>query len=237
MIVSNRAVVPALERIIGVPCSYLPLAVDTDRYAPLGPDAPVRTVDVASGDVGSRARMRRWCRRWPSDASTTTSTRCEGRGRSLTTSSIGWPRRRCSARAILHRLPHQRRARTGRPDRGGGVPDQQVLRGALSGDDHARRRAGLRRVGRLLPLAGCDRAHPSPAPDIVSVIDELDSDPARLNRARAAAVSTFLRRHDSAHRWREVLALVGMDEHPPTRRARGAPGGLRSRRWESAAKS
>ena len=55
---------------------------------------------------------------------------------------------------------------------------------------------------------------PAPAPDIVSVIDELDGDPARLNRARAAAVSTFLRRHDWAHRWREVLALVGMDELP-----------------------
>ncbi len=48
VIVSNRAVVSAVEQISGVPCSYLPLGIDTDRYVPLGPDAPERTVDVAS---------------------------------------------------------------------------------------------------------------------------------------------------------------------------------------------
>ena len=54
----------------------------------------------------------------------------------------------------------------------------------------------------------------APAPDIVQVIEELDRDPERLDKARRAAVSTFLHRHDWAHRWRDVLALVGVEEHP-----------------------
>jgi hypothetical protein len=53
-----------------------------------------------------------------------------------------------------------------------------------------------------------------PAPGIVSTIRELDEDPARLDRARAASATTFLRRHDWAHRWREVLTLVGLPEPP-----------------------
>jgi hypothetical protein len=55
---------------------------------------------------------------------------------------------------------------------------------------------------------------PVPAPGIVSTIRELDEDPDRLDRARAASATTFLRRHDWAHRWQEVLALAGLDPHP-----------------------
>jgi hypothetical protein len=54
----------------------------------------------------------------------------------------------------------------------------------------------------------------APEPDVLGMIRELDRDPERLARARAASVTTFLRRHDWAHRWREVLRLVGMDERP-----------------------
>lgn len=77
---------------------------------------------------------------------------------------------------------------------------------------------------------------PAPAPDVVSVIQELDQDPARQDRARAAAVTTFLRRHDWAHRWRAVLAIAGMEEHP---RLSERLGHLedRSRAWESAPSS
>ena len=55
---------------------------------------------------------------------------------------------------------------------------------------------------------------PVPAPGVLDVIRALDQDPARLERARRAAVTTFLHRHDWAHRWRDVLSLVGMQGHP-----------------------
>ena len=73
---------------------------------------------------------------------------------------------------------------------------------------------------------------PAPAPGIVETIRELDRDPDRLARARAAAVTTFLRRHDWAHRWREVLALVGMDE-PPQLAERLDRLEVRRRAWEA----
>ena len=73
----------------------------------------------------------------------------------------------------------------------------------------------------------------APAPDVVDLIRELDLDPARLDRARAAAVTTFLRRHDWAHRWRDVLALVGLEEHPQlTERVEHLQ--ARAQSWEAA---
>ena len=75
---------------------------------------------------------------------------------------------------------------------------------------------------------------PAPAPDILRVMDELDRDPARLQRARAAAVPTFLRRPDWAPRWREVLSRVRMDEHPRLA-ARGEHLEARAGGWEAAA--
>ena len=60
---------------------------------------------------------------------------------------------------------------------------------------------------------------PAPAPDVVQLIRPLDRDPERLDGARAAAVTTFLRRHDWAHRWGELLPSPGWTH---ARASRGA---------------
>lgn len=54
----------------------------------------------------------------------------------------------------------------------------------------------------------------APDPRIADVIAELDADPARLERARHAGIAQSLRRHDWAHRWRDVLDTVGLDPRP-----------------------
>ena len=54
---SNRAVVDAVQELTGVPCTYLPLAIDTDRYVPPGLGAPARTVDVASWSDHKAAQL------------------------------------------------------------------------------------------------------------------------------------------------------------------------------------
>ena len=57
VIVSNRAVVAAVQRISGVPCSSLPLAVDAGRYAPPAPGDPARLVAAGrDADRGGRVR-------------------------------------------------------------------------------------------------------------------------------------------------------------------------------------
>lgn len=237
VIVSNRAVVPAVERIIGVPCSYLPLAVDTDRYAPLGPDAPVRTVDVAS-----------WGRRLPGTHAPLVQALAERRlYYHFDTVRGPWEvsdhvEHRLAQASLLQRarysIVYRINDEPGRVDRTGGEESltNRYFEALSAGTIMLGTAPDSVEWGDCFPWPDAIVPIPAPAPDIVSVIDELDRDQARLDRARAAAVSTFLRRHDWAHRWREVLALVGMDEHPRLAE-RVAHLEARSRCWESAAQS
>jgi hypothetical protein len=48
---------------------------------------------------------------------------------------------------------------------------------------------------------------------LVELINELDSQPERIERARRANVTNVLRRHDWMHRWQEILKAVSL---PPT---------------------
>ena len=54
----------------------------------------------------------------------------------------------------------------------------------------------------------------APEPRLGEIVAELDTDPARLDRARRTGVARSLRRHDWAHRWRDVLAAVGVPPLP-----------------------
>ena len=54
----------------------------------------------------------------------------------------------------------------------------------------------------------------APDPRVADVIAELDADPERVERARRTAIAQSLRRHDWAHRWRDVLDAVGLAHRP-----------------------
>ena len=215
VIVSNSAVVEAVERICGVPCSYVPLAVDTDRYAPPGPEAPARTVDVAS-----------WGRRFAGTHDPLVEAMAEHelsyhfdtvRGPWSVTNHV--EHRLAQARllqrtrySIVYRINDE----AGRVDRTGGEESltNRYFEALSAGTIMLGSAPDSREWDDCFPWPDAVVPIPAPAPDIVRTIQELDRDPARWERARAAAVTTFLRRHDWAHRWREVLALVGMPEHP-----------------------
>jgi len=237
VIVSNRAVVPAVERIIGVPCSYLPLAVDTERYAPPRPDVPARTVDVAS-----------WGRRLPDTHAPLVQALADQRlFYHFDTVRGPWD----VTDHVEHRLAQASLLQRTRYSIVYSINDDPGRVGRTGGEESLTNRyfealsAGTIMLGTApdsvewgdcFPWPDAIVPIPAPAPDIVSVIKELDRDPTRQDRARAAAVTTFLRRHDWAHRWREVLALLGMDEHPRLAE-RLAHLEARSRCWESAAPS
>jgi hypothetical protein len=235
VIVSNRTLVPAVERITGVPCSYLPLAVDTDRYAPTGPSTPARTVDVAS-----------WGRRL-ADTHAPLVRALADRDLYYHFDTVRGPwevtdhvEHRLAQAALLQRTRYSIVYRInddpGRVDRTGGEE-------SLTNRYFEALAAGTIMLGTAPDSVEWDECFPwpdamvpipAPAPDIVRVIEELDRDPARVDRARAAAVTTFLRRHDWAHRWGAVLALVGMEGHPRLTE-RLARLDARSRCWEAAA--
>lgn len=54
----------------------------------------------------------------------------------------------------------------------------------------------------------------APDPRVAEVVAELDADPARAERARRTAIAQSLRRHDWAHRWRDVLDAVDLAPRP-----------------------
>lgn len=56
---------------------------------------------------------------------------------------------------------------------------------------------------------------PFDSPDIGEVIEALDADPARVERARRRNVVESLRRHDHVYRWAEILAAVGLKTTAP----------------------
>ena len=215
VIVSNRAVVEAVGRITGVPCSYLPMAIDTDRYAPPGPDTPARTVDVAS-----------WGRRFTGTHDPLV--------RAMADHDLFYHFDTLRGPWTLidhaeHRLQQARLLQRTRYSIVYRINDEEGRIGRTGGDESLTNRyfealaAGTIMLGTApesdewhdcFPWEDAIVPIPVPAPDIVRTIRELDRDPARLERARCAAVTTFLSRHDWAHRWRDVLALVGMEPHP-----------------------
>jgi hypothetical protein len=236
VVVSNRAVVPAVEQIIGVPVSYLPLAVDTDRYAPPPwPHAPTRNVDVAS-----------WGRRLPETHAALMQALAEQRlyyhfdtvrGPWEVTDHV---EHRLAQASLLQRtrysVVYRINDEPGRRDRTGGEESltNRYFEALSTGTIMLGTAPRSVEWDECFPWPDAIVPIPAPAPDVLDVIAALDREPERLDRARAAAVSTFLHRHDWAHRWRAVLALVGMDEHPRLRERLVRLEG-RARQWEDVA--
>lgn len=214
IIVSNRQVAGAVEELSGVPCSYLPMAVDAERYAPRLPNLPARQVDVAS-----------WGRRLQGTHAPLVQALADGRiyyhydtvdGADVT----DYVEHRLAQASLLQRsrysVVYRINDEPGRIKRTGGEESltnryfEALAAGTImlgSAPDSEEWNEAFPWPDAIVPLR-------APAPDVLDVIEELDRDPARIDRARRAAISTFLHRHDWAHRWREVLALVGVEEHP-----------------------
>lgn len=215
VIVSNSSVARAVTSMTGVPCSYLPMAVDAERYAPLVPDGVVRTVDVAS-----------WGRRLPGTHAPLLRALAERRLHySFDTVRGAWDmtdhvEHRLAQAALLQRtrysVVYRINDEPGRVDKTGGEESltNRYFEALAAGTVMLGTAPATAEWSEAFPWPDAVVTVPAPAPDIVDLIDELDRDPERLERARRAAVSTFLHRHDWAHRWRDVLALVEMEEHP-----------------------
>lgn len=232
VIVSNPAVVDAVEQMTGVPCTYLPMAVDTARYTPASPEAPPRSVDVAS-----------WGRRLAGTHEPLVRAMSSGeifyhfdtvRGPWELSDHV---EHRLVQSALLQRtkysIVYRINDEPGRVDRTGGEE-------SLTNRYFEALAAGTVMLGTAPASPEWEQCFPwpdavvpirAPEPDILDLIRDLDGDPERLARARAASVTTFLQRHDWAHRWREVLQLVGMDEQPQLA-ARLAGLEARARSWD-----
>ena len=214
VIVSNRSVADAVTAMTGVPCTYLPMAVDAERYVPLAPDGPARTVDVAS-----------WGRRLPGTHAPLVRALADGRlfYHFDTISGLDVSdhvEHRLVQAALLQRtrysVVYRINDEPGRIERTGGEESltNRYFEALAAGTIMLGTAPDTEEWSDAFPWPDAVVPIPAPAPDVLDVIEELDRDPVRLDKARTSAASSFLHRHDWAHRWRDVLALVGMDAGP-----------------------
>lgn len=207
--VGHATTAPALAKRIDRPCSFLAPAVDALRFCPY-PDPPERSIDVFA--LG---------RRLPAVHDSLLKRSMDDAGFYYHYDSARWTtfvedhvqhRHLIASHAKRSRYFLADRAKVDQPEwtQGSQVFGPRFFEGAA---------AGAVLIG---DPPDCDsfRAHfdwpdaviqrpPGPR-GICDLIDTLDADPARVNRARRANILNVLKRHDWLHRWQSVLATVGM---------------------------
>lgn len=212
--VFSRGILPHLRATAGVPCDYLAGAVDLDVFSPPTP-APARTIDVNS-----------YGRTLPETHQALVRA-LEARRLHYVHSTTAGPFAFAAHRE--HRLQTAaalQRSRYTVVYRNNESPARALL---SAGEESLTFRyfegiaAGAVVLGtrpEAPDFTDCfdwpDAVIPigAPEPDIESVIAALDADPERLARARLDNVTQSLRRHDWGHRWRTVLASVGLEPTP-----------------------
>jgi hypothetical protein len=210
----SRDAIPAVQDITGVPCSYLPTAVDAELFAPASP-GPARSIDVTS-----------YGRRLPRTHAQLLAAMDEKRlYYSYDTISgpfdvTGHREHRAALAATLQRSRYavvyknnddpERVSRTAGEESLTNRYFETLAAGAVmlgSAPDGTDFGDCFDWPDAVVPLS-------VRSPDVLDVIAALDADPERLDKARRTAVAQSLRRHDWCHRWREVLAAAGLQEYP-----------------------
>src|SRR5712664_1838739 len=205
-----------IARIVGRPCTYLPLAVDVLRFAPY-PNQPARGIDVCN--IGRRspvthaallrlARDRRLFYYYDT-------VRASGeRGRQMTFSVGNASEHRLLLASLLQRSRYYiaNRARVNEPEiiEGKeeissrfyeGVAAGAVLLGEAPRTDEFRRQFDWQDA--VIPL-------PFDSPEVGEIIKALDGDPQRIERIRGENVHHAALRHDWVHRLHTVFDTLGL---------------------------
>ena len=211
--VFSRGILPHIEEVAGVPAGYLPMAVDMTVFAPPVP-APVRNVDVTSYGRTMPETHKALVRGMEAGRLYYTHSTTSGvfsvadhREHRLQLASnlhrsrysVVYRNNQHPARAVVTAGEESLTSRYFEGIAAGAVvlgtaPDVPDFTECFGWPDS------------VIPIA-------APEPDIEAVIEALDSDPGRIERARRTNVAESLRRHDWAHRWSTVLGAAGL---PPT---------------------
>jgi hypothetical protein len=211
VLVAFSSVLPALRTVVKRPCSFLPHAVDTIRFAPAYPEAE-RVIDCYSmgrrSEVTHRALMDAASKGeffyFFDSAARSKWLNCFDH-RQLTASLLQRTRFLLASRPSL---------RTDQPIGSDEALPARLFEGAASG-------AVL--MGE--PPYGDDfDAHfnwpdavieaPFDSPDIRALLADLAAQPERMARLRQTNIAQCLQRHDWAYRWANILSLAGLNSLP-----------------------
>ncbi len=211
--VSHVATADPLSEIIDRPCSFLAPAVDALRFCPY-PNPPARSIDMWA--MGRRAPATH--RRLIEHAK-------KNEGFMYFYDSARWvyfvegaTEHRELTASLLKRSRYFLTDRA-KADEPGQTKGQQVFgprffEGAAAGAMLIGEPPDCRVFDEYFDWPDAVIPMPHGSTKIVELIEELNSDPERVNRARCANVVNALRRHDWVHRWETVLDTLGLPATP-----------------------
>jgi hypothetical protein len=223
-----RNSVDEVARIVGRPCTYLPLAADVLRFAPSPEEPAARSTSATSG--GGRPSPTRPSWGWRARAgfsTTTTPVAASGAGQKQRTFHVDNPAEHRLLLASLLKRSRYFIANRGR------VNEPEFTRGQdeISGRFYEGAAAGTVMLGETPRTAEFERQFdwpdaviplPFDSPDVGRRLAELDQDPARLARIRRDNVANAALRHDWIHRIRTVFDTLGLRRRRRCWPARGA---------------
>ncbi len=215
--VAVRHPIDELARLVGRPCTYLPLAADVPRFAPY-PLAPERTINVCN--IGRRSQVThqallQLAARDQGFFYYYDTVAASGLDMKQRTFRVQDPREhRLLLASLLRRSRYYfaHRAFVNDPSftRGRDEISSRVYEGAAAGTvmlgEAPRGEDFAQQFDWTEPLVTV----PFDCPDIARVLQELESDPERLARIRRNNVRNSALRHDWLHRVRTVFEILGL---------------------------
>jgi hypothetical protein len=218
--VGLRHPVDEVARMVGRPCRYLPLATDVLRFSPLS-DASPRAIDVCN--IGRRsavthaALMRQARDRRRSYYYDTVAAGGAG-GRQRTFEVDDPAEHRLLLAQVLQRSRYfiANRSRVNEPEftRGRDEISGRFYEGAAAGAVMLGEPPRTSEFERQFDWPDAVVRLPFDSPDVGDRLDELDRDPARLERIRRDNVRQAALRHDWVHRLRTVYETLGLRPTP-----------------------
>jgi Glycosyl transferases group 1 len=216
--IGARHVIPAVSKMIGRPCTYMPQGVDSLRFCPW-PDRPLRSIDVCNIGRRSTVTHQKLLEAARQGKLFYYYDTIKPAAKQLTFRVSSSPDHRLLLANLLKRSRYfvANRARANEPEltRGSDEIAGRFFEGAASGaiiigdpPNTPEFRERFDWPDAVVPI-------PFDAPDVLKRIEELDADPARQARIRRDNVVNALLRHDWVHRLRTILDAVGID--PPAR--------------------
>jgi hypothetical protein len=211
-----RNAVGEVARIVGRPCSYLPLAVDVLRFSPL-PEGPMRVIDVCN--IGRRSPITHGAlmrlardRRIVYYYDTVAASGHDRRQRTFHVDEASEHRLLLASLLQRSRYLITNRALANEPEITMGHDEfgSRFYEGAAAGAVMLGEPPRTEEFDRQFGWSDAVIRLPIDSPDIREVLAELDRDPQRLSRIRRDNVRNAALRHDWVHRLRTVFETVGI---------------------------
>lgn len=211
--VGHVAAPDPLSQIIDRPCSFLAPAADALRFCPY-PNAPARSIDMWA--MGRRAPATH--NRLLEHAKNNQDFMYFYDSAKWTYFVEGATEHRDLTASLLKRSRYflADRAKADEPEqtKGQQVFGPRFFEGAAAGALLIGEPPDCRVFDEYFDWPDAVVSLPHGSTKIVDLIEELDADPDRINKARRANVNNALRRHDWVHRWETVLDTLGLPAMP-----------------------